>query len=74
MGRAAAGTLGVGNEAPLFWARDCAVVNSRFSVVAISSTLSQDDVQRRAIACWRSEEGYRNARCGVHHRDEPLEG
>ena len=56
----------VGNEAPLFWARDCAVVNSRLlSGGHLSLTLSQDDVQRRAIAWrWHSEEALPE-RCDV---------
>ena len=58
--------FGVGNEAPLFWARDCAVVNSRLlSGGHLSLTLSQDDVQRRAIAWrWHSEEALPE-RCDV---------
>lgn len=50
--------FGVGNETPLFWARDCAVVESRvLNGGHLSLTLSQDDVQRRAIAWrWRSQE------------------
>jgi single-stranded-DNA-specific exonuclease len=50
--------FGVGNETPLFWARDCAVVQSRvLNGGHLSLTLSQDDVQRRAIAWrWRGQE------------------
>ena len=50
--------FGVGNETPLFWARDCAVVQSRvLNGGHLSLTLGQDDVQRRAIAWrWRSQE------------------
>ena len=50
--------FGVGNETPLFWARDCTVLNARvLNGGHLSLTLSQDDVQRRAIAWrWRGQE------------------
>ena len=61
--------FGVGHEAPLFWARDCRVVESRvLNGGHLSLTLAQDEAQRRAIAWrWRDQEPVPE-RCDVAFR------